>query len=42
MEECVVPDLPPALYKGAGLELDCHARPIKTQKARGAGADLPP
>ena len=42
MEECGAPSLPSALYKGAGLELDRPARPIKTQKARGAGTDPPP
>ena len=42
MEECGAPSSPSALYKGAGLELDRPARPIKTQKARGARADPPP
>ena len=42
MEECGAPSPPSALYKGAGLELDRPARPIKTQKARGAGTDPPP
>ena len=40
MEECGAPSLPSALYKGAGLELDRPARPIKTQKAKG-GWDRP-
>ena len=42
MEECGAPSPPSALYKGAGLELDRPARPIKTRKAQGARTDPPP